>query len=103
MICLSPLINKDLQLNPIFQLNVSFMMDNMKIIPDRSNLTIVDDPVYYSFENSIQKMNSNYIIQIEVKFTFFDKQNSFIINFHFRVRISIQHIQSIKSIFELII
>ena len=62
MICLSPAVDK----NPTFDLEVSFLMDNMKITPDNNILMVVNDPIYYPFEDSMQKINSNNIIQIEV-------------------------------------
>ncbi len=95
MICLSPMIDKNVELIPLFDLRISFTMDNMKIIPDDNIFIIVNDPIYYPFEDSIQQINSTNIVQFEVwkqkEFHFF------IIEFFFnRVRISFQHIQLIK-------
>ncbi len=67
MICLSPMIDKDPELSPPFDLEVSFLMDNMKITLDDNILIIVNDPIYYPFEDSIQQINSTNIIQFEVK------------------------------------
>jgi hypothetical protein len=67
MICLSPTIDKNLELIPSFALEISFIMDNMKIIPDDNILIIVNDPIYYPFEDSIQQINSTNILQFEVK------------------------------------
>lgn len=66
MICLSPIIEKNLDLIPSFDVHVSFIMDNMKIIPEHDILIIVNDPIYYPFEDSIQQINSTNIVQIEV-------------------------------------
>lgn len=68
MICLSPIIDKNLELIPSFDLEVSFIMDNMNIIPDKNILTIINDPIYYPFEDSIQLINSTNIVQFEVQF-----------------------------------
>jgi len=67
MICLSPTIDKNLELIPSFALEISFIMDNMKIRPDDNILIIVNDPIYYPFEDSIQQINSTNILQFEVK------------------------------------
>jgi hypothetical protein len=67
MICLSPKIEKNLELIPSFDLEVSFIMDNMKIIPENRILMIMNDPTFYPFEDSIQKVNSTNIIQFEVR------------------------------------
>jgi hypothetical protein len=66
MICLSPLIDKNVvELIPSFNLEISFIMDNMKIIPDEKNLIIINDPIYYPFEDSIQQITSTNIVQFE--------------------------------------
>ncbi|CAF3798026.1 unnamed protein product [Adineta steineri] len=65
MICLSPIIDKNLDLIPPFDIHVSFIMDNMKIIPEHDILMIVVDPIYYPFEDSIQQINSSNIVQFE--------------------------------------
>jgi hypothetical protein len=67
MICFSPKIEKNIELIPPFDLEVSFVMDNMKIIPENKFLMIINDPIYYPFEDSIQYINSTNIIQFEVK------------------------------------
>jgi len=66
MFCLSPTIDKNLDLIPSFDVQVLFIMDNMKIIPDHDILIIVNDPIYYPFEDSIQQINSTNIVQVEV-------------------------------------
>ncbi|CAF1388189.1 unnamed protein product [Adineta steineri] len=66
MICLSPIIDKNLDLIPPFDIHVSFIMDNMKIIPEHDILMIVVDPIYYPFEDSIQQINSSNIVQFEL-------------------------------------
>ncbi|CAF4845536.1 unnamed protein product, partial [Rotaria sp. Silwood2] len=66
MICLSPGIDKNLRLNPPIDLYVTFIMDNVKIIPEDDILTIVHDPIYYPFEDYIQEINSTNIIKFEV-------------------------------------
>lgn len=68
MICLSPMIDKNLDLIPSFNLEVSFIMDNMNIIPNENILTITNDPIYYPFEDSTQLIKSNNIIQFDVKY-----------------------------------
>ncbi|CAF0972266.1 unnamed protein product [Rotaria sordida] len=65
MICISPIIDRNLNLMPSFDLNILFIMDNMKIIPNDDILIIVNDPIYYSFVNSIQEINSTNIIRFE--------------------------------------
>ncbi|CAF2311605.1 unnamed protein product [Rotaria sp. Silwood2] len=65
MICLSPGIDKNLRLNPPIDLYVTFIMDNVKIIPEDDILTIVHDPIYYPFEDYIQEINSTNIIKFE--------------------------------------
>ncbi|CAF0881012.1 unnamed protein product [Adineta steineri] len=65
MICLSPTIDKNLGLSPPIDLDVTFYMDNIKIIPDNNVLTIVNDPIYYPFENYIQEINSTHIIKFQ--------------------------------------
>jgi hypothetical protein len=72
MICLSPIIDKNLELMQPFDLEISFIMDNMKIIPDENILIIVNDPIYYPFEDSIQQITSTNIVKFEV-----DKNNFF--------------------------
>jgi hypothetical protein len=67
MICLSPGIDKNLHLTPPIELDITFIMDNIQIIPDENILTIVNDPIYYPFEDYIQQMNSTNIIKFEVK------------------------------------
>jgi hypothetical protein len=67
MICLSPAIDKNLHLNPPIELDIVFIMDNMKIIPEDNILTIVNDPIYYPFEEYIQEINSTNIIKFQVK------------------------------------
>jgi hypothetical protein len=67
MICLSPGIDKNLSLNPPIDLDVRFIMDNVKIIPENNILTIVNDPIYYPFEDYIQEINSTNIIKFQVK------------------------------------
>lgn len=66
MICLSPGIDRNLELNTPLDLDVSFVMDNMKIVPDHRMLTIVPDPHYFPFEDSVQQINSSNILQFEV-------------------------------------
>ncbi len=66
MICLSPGIDKNLSLNPPIDLDVRFIMDNVKIIPENNILTIVNDPIYYPFEDYIQEINSTNIIKFQV-------------------------------------
>ncbi len=66
MICLSPMIDKNFELSPPLNLEISFIMDNMKIIPDENILTIFNDPIYYPFEDSIQQINSTNIVHFEV-------------------------------------
>jgi len=66
MICLSPAIDKNLGLDPPIDLYVRFIMDNIQIIPDHDILTIVNDPIYYPFEDYIQEINSTNIIQFHV-------------------------------------
>jgi hypothetical protein len=66
MICLSPIINKNLVLNLPIDLDIAFIMDNIKIIPEDNILTIVKDPIYYPFEDYIQEINSTNIIKFEV-------------------------------------
>jgi hypothetical protein len=51
---------------PPLDLDVSFIMDNMKIKPEDNILLIVNDPIYYPFEDSRQKINSTNIIQFQV-------------------------------------
>ncbi|UJR25877.1 hypothetical protein I4U23_007227 [Adineta vaga] len=65
MICLSPAIDKNLGLNPPIDLDVTFFMDNIKIIPDNNILTIIDDPIYYPFKDYIQEINSTNIIKFQ--------------------------------------
>ena len=67
MICLSPAIDKNLHLTPPIDLDVFFIMDNITIIPNENILTIVNDPIYYPFEDYIQLINSTNIIKFEVK------------------------------------
>lgn len=67
MICLSPIIDKILPLSPAFDLEISFIMDNMKIVPEENTLIIVNDPIYYPFEDLIQQINSTNIVQFEVQ------------------------------------
>lgn len=66
MNCLSPTIDTRFNLTPPFALNVLFIMDNMKIIPDNNILTILDDPVYYPFEDYVQDLTSTNILRFEV-------------------------------------
>jgi hypothetical protein len=66
MICLSPVIDKNFGLNPPIDLDVTFFMDNIKIIPEDNVLTIVSDPIYYSFKDYIKEINSTDIITFEV-------------------------------------
>lgn len=61
------MIDKNLGLNPPIELQVTFIMDNAKIIPEDNILTIVADPVYYPFEDYIQEVNSTNIVKFEVK------------------------------------
>ena len=67
MICWSPIIDKNPDLTPVFDLQVSFVMDNMKIIPEKDTLMIINDPIYFPFEDSIQETNSTNIIQFQVQ------------------------------------
>ena len=66
MICLSPSIDRHLEQNVPLDLDVSFTMDNMKIVPDHRMLTIVADPHYFPFEDSVQQISSSNIVQFEV-------------------------------------
>ena len=66
MICLSPSIDKSLEFNAPLDLEISFLMDNMKIVPNDNTLTVVHDPNYYPFENSFQQINSLNVVQFEV-------------------------------------
>ncbi|CAF1162710.1 unnamed protein product [Adineta ricciae] len=63
--CLSPTLDKNLDLSPVFNLRVLIIMDNMKIQPENDILTILNDPIYYPFENSIQQINSSNIVRFE--------------------------------------
>ncbi|CAF0773881.1 unnamed protein product [Adineta ricciae] len=65
MICLSPAIDRNLGLSPPIDLDVTFFMDNIKIIPEDNILTIVDDPIYFPFKDYIQEINSTNIIKFE--------------------------------------
>ena len=67
MICLSPGIDKNLGLNPPIDLDIIFIMDNVRIVLENNILTILNDPIYYPFENYIQELNSTKIIQFEVE------------------------------------
>jgi hypothetical protein len=60
------MIDKHPELSPPADLNILFIMDNMKIVPDEHILTIVNDPIYYPFEDSIQQINSTNIVHFEV-------------------------------------
>jgi hypothetical protein len=66
MICLSPGIDKNLGLTPPIDLDVRFIMDNVHLIPEENILTIVNDPIYYPFEDYIQEINSTQIIKFQV-------------------------------------
>lgn len=66
MICVSPSIDKKLSLNPPIDLYVTFIMDNLNIVPEDNILTIIQDPIYYPFENYVQDINSTNIIKFEV-------------------------------------
>ncbi|CAF3574252.1 unnamed protein product [Rotaria socialis] len=65
MICLSPGIDKNLNLSPPIYLYVSFIMDNVNIVPEDGILMIVQDPVYYPFDDYVQEVNSTNIIRFE--------------------------------------
>ncbi|CAF3033085.1 unnamed protein product [Rotaria sp. Silwood2] len=65
MVCLSPIIDRNLNITPSFDLNVLFIMDNLKIIPNDDILIIANDPIYYPFVNSIQEINSTNIVRFE--------------------------------------
>jgi len=96
MICLSPGIDKNLSLNPPIDLDVRFIMDNIKIIPENNILTIVNDPIYYPFEDYIQEINSTNIIKFQVK-----KKNFFLLiqkNFFFLKGINLLSTHSIDLI-----
>jgi len=60
------MIDKNLELSPPLDLEISFVMDNMKIVPDEHTLTILIDPTYYPFEDSMQQINSTNIVYFEV-------------------------------------
>ncbi|CAF4667346.1 unnamed protein product [Rotaria sp. Silwood1] len=62
MICSSPMIDRSLNLMPPFDLNVLFIVDNMNITPNDDILIIVNDPIYYSFVNFIQKVNTTNVV-----------------------------------------
>jgi hypothetical protein len=101
MFCLSPIIDKNLDLIPPFDVQVLFIMDNMKIRPDHDIFIIVNDPIYYPFEDSIQQINSTNIVQFEV----YEELNVFFLIigcfvFFKRVRILLQHIQLTISTYE---
>ena len=66
MICPSPIFEKNSDLIPSFELYVCFIMDNLKIIPDDDILAIIDDPIYYSFQEMTREINSTNVVQIEV-------------------------------------
>jgi len=66
MICLSPGIDKNLGLNPPIDLDVTFIMDNIRIIPENNILTILNDPIYHPFQDYIQEINSTNIIKFQV-------------------------------------
>lgn len=55
--------------NPPLPLKISFLMDNMTITLENNILTIINDPIYYPFENSIEQVKSDNIVRIEVEET----------------------------------
>ncbi|CAF2137619.1 unnamed protein product [Rotaria magnacalcarata] len=63
MICISPTIDRSLDLTPSFDLSVLFIMDDLKIVPEDDILFVADDPIYYPFTDFIQEINSSNIIR----------------------------------------
>jgi hypothetical protein len=66
MTCLSPTIEQTLTAYIPLDLDISFMMDGMCLVPDENILTIGYDPIYYPFKNEIQEMNELQTIEFHV-------------------------------------
>lgn len=66
MSCLSPIIDKTFDLIPPFDLRTSFIMDNLKITLDNDFLSVVDDPIYHPFANSVEEINATNTIRFTV-------------------------------------
>lgn len=67
MTCPSPKIAKNAAANPPVDLEISFLMDNIHLIPEENLLTVGFDPIYYPFDDEIQQVKQSNIIHFEVK------------------------------------
>lgn len=66
MSCLTPSLDPKEGINLPFVFNVSFIMDYAQLVPDESNFTLVPDPNYERFDESIQRIGSTGHIHIRV-------------------------------------
>lgn len=66
MSCLTPSLDPKEGINLPFVFNVSFIMDYAQLVPEESNFTLLPDPTYERFDESIQRIDSTGLIHIRV-------------------------------------
>ena len=67
MNCTTPIIHQERKFLLPLDLNISFLMDNMHIVPKEEILTVINDPIYYPFQNSAQQINGTGVVHFRVK------------------------------------
>ena len=58
---------KDRTIDLPVDLTVSFIMDNLSVAPREDLLVVVNDPIYYPFENYTQQVNASGMLHIQVR------------------------------------
>lgn len=67
MNCTTPNLRQDRKFKLPLELNVSFVMDNMNVVPKEEILVVINDPIYYPFDNLRQAVNSTGLIHFRVR------------------------------------